>query len=331
MTSLKTTLIVILSLAGGSPLFAQQSLSSLFNDTTLNPGNQPVIATFNSPYIVSAQSNETLHKHDLTLYISHRFDDIAGKYGGVKTLFGMDNATDVKIAFQYGISNRLTVGIGRYKGAPELRYLNVPFNTISELWFGEIKYRLLQQTENNHVPFAITLYGNALASSRASDENPSSDAHFNNFSDRWDFMLQAIFARKFSDKLSFAILPTYLRRNYVAFGDENNLYALGVGGRWQFNRSMAIVADCFVPFRSQASKNYFKSNGIIFYAPISVGWEIVTGGHVFHIDFTNGDAISGNQMIPYTTRNWGKGEFRWGFNLSRTFTLFEGTKKNWKL
>lgn len=320
----------MLQLLLGAPLFAQQNLSSLFNDTTLNPPNQPVIATFNSPYIVNAQSNETLHKHDLTLYIDHRFDDIAGKYGGVKTLFGLDNAPDVNIGFQYGISNKLTVGIGRYKGAPEVRYLQVPFNTISELWYGEMKYRLLQQTVNNHIPFAITLYGNALASSRSVDPNPASDAHFNNFSDRWSFMIQAIFARKFNDKFSFAILPTYLRRNYVAFGDENNMYALGLGGRWQFNKMMAIVADGFIPFRPQTSRNYFKSNGIIFYAPISIGWEIVTGGHVFNILFTNADAISGNQMIPYTTRNWGKGEFRWGFNLSRTFTLFEGTKHNWK-
>lgn len=331
MTYIKTICLVIASLACGSPLLAQQNLSSLFNDTTLNPPNQPVIGTFSSPYIVNAQSNETLHKHDLTLYIAHRFDDIAGKYGGVKTLFGLDNAPDVNVAFQYGISNRLTAGIGRYKGAPEVRYVKVPFNSISELWYGELKYRLLQQTENNHVPLSITLYGNAQASSQASVVNPSSDAYFNNFSDRWSFMVQAIFARKFNDKLSFVILPTYLRRNYVAFGDENNMYALGIGGRWKFNRSMAIVADAFIPFRSQASKNYFTSNGIVFYAPISIGWEIVTGGHVFHIDFTNANAISGNQMIPYTTRNWGKGEFRWGFNLSRTFTLFEGTKHTWKM
>lgn len=321
MYSFRTTSLIIGLLIAGTQLYAQQNLSSLFSDSTLNPPNQPVIGTFASPYIVNAQSNETLYKHSLTLYIAHRFDDIAGKYGGVKTLFGLDNAPDVKVGFQYGISNRLTVGIGRYKGAPEVRYLKVPFNTISELWFGEIKYRLLQQTENNHIPLAITLYGNALASSRAEDPNPSSDAHFNNFSDRWSFMIQAIFARKFSDKLSFAIIPIYLRRDYVAFGDENNMYALGIGGRWKFNRSMAIVADGFVPFRSAASRNYFKSNGITFYAPISIGWEIVTGGHVFHIDFTNANAISGNQMIPYTTRSWGKGEFRWGFNLSRTFTL----------
>lgn len=328
MNLIKTVFLVALPVACVSPLFAQQNLSSLFSDSTLNPPNQPVLGTFSSPFIVNAQSNETLHKHDLNFYIAHRFDDIAGKYGGVKTLFGLDNATDVMIAFQYGISNRLTAGIGRFKGAPEVRDLKAPFNSINQLWYGELKYRLLEQTENNSMPFAITLYGNAQASSMASNQNPSSDAHFNNFGDRWSFMIQAIIARKFNNKISFEVMPTYLRRDYVAFGDENNMYALGLCGRWKLSRSMAIVADAFIPFRSQTSKNYFMSNGIVFYVPLSIGWEIVVDGHVFNINFTNADAISGNQMIPYTTRNWTKGEFRWGFNLSRTFTLSGNAKRN---
>lgn len=321
MASFKTTFLIIGLMLAGSHLHAQQNLSSLFNDSTLNPPDLPVLGTFASPSIVNAQSNETVYKHSLNFYIAHRFDDIAGKNGGASTLFGLDNATDVKIGFQYGITNRLTVGVGRYRGASEVRYLKVPFNSIYELWCGEIKYRLLQQTENNHVPFAITLYGNALASSRAVDPNPVSDAHFNNFGQRWNFMIQAIFARKFGEKFSLAILPTYLRRDLVAPGDQSNMFALGIGARWKFRKDMAIVADGFAPFRSGTGTNYFRSNGIIFYAPISVGWEIVTGGHVFHLDFTNADAISDTQMIPYTTRDWGKGQFRWGFNLSRTFAL----------
>jgi hypothetical protein len=94
---------------------------------------------------------------------------------------------------------------------------------------------------------------------------------------------------------------------------------------------MAIIADYFIPFRSSTSRDYFSANGVTFYAPLSVGWEIETGGHVFHIDFTNATAILGNQFIPYTTRTWTKGEFRWGFNISRTFTLFSPKKgRHWK-
>jgi len=306
----------------------QDNLSSLFPDSSLGTAHETVINTFKSTMIVNAQSNETLHKHDLVFNISHRFDDIAGSAGGVKTFFGLDNSTDVKIFFEYGITDRLTVGIGRSKGAPEYREVNVPFNSLTELWEGKIKYRLLTQTEDGRRPFAVTLFANAVVSSMSRDTALHSDANFGKFSDRWSFTGQVIIARKFSERFSFAVLPTLVHRNLVAPGDKSDLYALGLGGRWQFNRHMAIIADYFIPFRSEATKNYFSANGISLYNPLSVGWEIETGGHVFHIDFTNAAAILENQFIPYTTRSWTKGQFRWGFNISRTFTL--GKKSTWK-
>lgn len=329
MVSIKKCALFLLFVLPATGLSAQDnSLSSLFTDSAMGTAHEPVINTFKSSMIVNAQSNETLHKHDLVFNVSHRFDDIAGTNGGVKTFFGLDNSTDIKIFFEYGISDRLTIGIGRAKGSPEYNEVAVPFNSLTQLWEGKLKYKLLQQTEDDRVPIAITLFANAVVSSRKVDTAFYSDAHFQNFSDRWSFMGQVILARKFSQRFSVAVLPTLIHRNLVAPGDKQNLYALGLGGRWQFNRHMAIIADYFIPFRAQSSTDYFKGNGVAFRNPLSVGWEIETGGHVFHIDFTNATGILENQFIPYTTRSWGKGQFRWGFNISRTFTL--GKKQAWK-
>lgn len=304
-----------------------QDLSGLFADSTMKPPGEPVLNTFKSTMIVNAQSNETLHKHDLVFNISHRFDDIAGNGGGVKTFFGLDNSTDVKIFFEYGITDRLEVGIGRSKGSPEYNEVEVPFNSLTQLWEGKIKYRLIRQTDDGRVPLSITLFGNAVVSSMHTD-TAHADANFQNFSDRWSFTGQVILARKFSERLSLAVLPTLVHRDLVAPGDKQDLVALGLGGRWQFNRHMAIIADYFLPFRSSSEKDYFSGHGVTFRNPLSIGWEIETGGHVFHIDFTNATAILENQFIPYTTRSWGKGQFRWGFNISRTFTI--GKKHTWK-
>ncbi|HEY9258337.1 DUF5777 family beta-barrel protein [Chitinophaga sp.] len=49
---------------------------------------------------------------------------------------------------------------------------------------------------------------------------------------------------------------------------------------------------------------------------------------MFSITFTNSTAILENQFIPETTSSWVQGQFRWGFNISRRFTLFG--KKDWK-
>jgi len=40
------------------------------------------------------------------------------------------------------------------------------------------------------------------------------------------------------------------------------------------------------------------------------------------LNFTNAEAISENQFLRRTTTSWGDGQFRWGFNLSRTFSLW---------
>lgn len=311
-------LLLILGIAG--QVSAQDKLSQLFEDSS-GRSHQPVIATFKSDHIVNAQSNETVHQHDLIVNITHRFDDIAGEFGGIRTFFGLDNSTDIRIGFEYGITDRLTVGLARTKGAPETRAKGLFFNSLKELWEGKLKYRLLQQTEDDHVPLAVTLFANAVISSQAAFDDPTSDTHFTNFGDRWSFVGQAIIARKFNDRISVAILPTYVKRNLVAFGDMNNLFALGIGGRVKITKTMAIVADYFLPFRSSESRNYFKQKGVRFYQPLAIGWEIQTGGHVFHINFTNSTAIVENQFIPYTTRSWAKGQFRWGFNISRSFTL----------
>jgi hypothetical protein len=48
-------------------------------------------------------------------------------------------------------------------------------------------------------------------------------------------------------------------------------------------------------------------------------WD--TGGHVFQLNFTNATGIFETDYIPYTISNWGDGEFRMGFTISRWFNL----------
>jgi hypothetical protein len=60
---------------------------------------------------------------------------------------------------------------------------------------------------------------------------------------------------------------------------------------------------------------------------LALGIEIETGGHVFHLNFTNSSGIIENNYIPNTTDSWLKGGFKFGFNISRVFTL-GGKKKH---
>ena len=321
LANYRIKILLISSCIVGCLRVAAQDLSSLYPDSA--DAEKYIKGTFNSDYILTAQSNETLFKHELRLNVTHRFDDLAGQFGGVKTFFGIENSTDIKIGVDYGVTDRLTLGLSRAKGSAEVRGGSVSFNSLTQLFEGKMKYKLLKQTTDNRIPLSLTGYANAVVSTRAALDDSASDAHFEGLQDRWSFMFQLILARKFNSSFSIAILPTYIRRNFVAFKDMNGVLALGIGARWKLTPRMALVADYFIPFRSAESDSYFRQHEVEFYHPFSIGWEIVTGGHIFHISISNSTAILENQFIPYTTRNWKNGEFRLGFDISRSFTLEE--------
>ena len=286
-----------------------QDLANLFEDSTTT--HEPVIATYKSTRIIQGASTETLKKRELDFRVDHRFGDAGGEFGGTKTFFGMDNSTDIRIAFEYGITDRLMAGISRSKGS----------GGQTQMYEGLAKYRLLQQTTDNHIPITLAVFGNLVASGMTSSTVKSDVSYFDKFSDRMSYTGQLIIGRKFNRNLSLSLLPTLVHRNRVGYMDENDVFALGGGGRIKFSNRMGLLVEYFYPFRSRETKDYFEAQGRKLYNPLSAGLEIETGGHVFHINFTNSTAILENQFIPLTTTSWMQGAFRWGFNISRRFSL----------
>lgn len=279
--------------------------------------HEKVSATFKSTKLINGHTNETIYKNELDFKVDHCFGDIGGSNGGLKQFFGLDNSTDVRIGFEYGISDRLSVGLARAKGA----------TAVQQLYEVSIKYRLLEQTTDDYIPVAVTLFGsNTIAAVTASTEQTSPIA-YKNLQDRMNYVSQVIIARKFTSNISFSLTPSYVHRNFTAFRDQNDLFAIGAGGRAKISKRMALVVDYTLPFRNKADQAYLEEiNGTKFYNPLGVGLEIETGGHVFHLNFTNATAIEEMQYIPSTTSSWLKGQYRWGFSISRRFS-FDKKKK----
>ncbi|MEO8412691.1 MAG: DUF5777 family beta-barrel protein [Ginsengibacter sp.] len=296
---------------------AQDSLSNLLDkemSTKMAGKKQYTYATFKGTQLVNSRTVETIGKGDLDFRVSHRFGDIGGQFGGEKSFFGLENSTDVKISFDYGITNRLTAGVSRSKGATSVR----------QLYEVSLKYKLLRQTDGHTMPFTVTAYSNVVVTSMSSNAKANTPDHFNSFGDRLSFANQLLIARKFSDNFSLMLVPSWVHTNYVIHNDQNDIFAIGIGGRVKLTKRMALVADYFKVFRNKTSINNFENDGLSFYNPLGIGVEFETGGHVFDFTFTNSTAIMENQFIPYTTTSWRQWRFRWGFNLSRIFSL----KKN---
>lgn len=273
-----------------TPAFSQEELL----DEVVQ--DDKVMASFKTTRIVNAHSIETVKKRTLDFRITHHFGDFAGDNGGIHSFFGMDNAADIRIGLEYGITDRLTVGLGRSK--------------VAELVDGFLKFRLLQQTTSNSMPVSLTLFANS-GFTPAKDVDNRYDKLANRFSYTWQLLL----ARKFSRKLSLQLIPSLNHRNLVTGEDENDLFSLGLGGRFKITKRFAVLADYFYTFSD------FRKDNNIYSAPLGVGIEIETGGHVFHVFFTNNAGIVENNFIPNTTSSWEKGEFKLGFNISRVFTL----------
>ena len=97
---------------------------------------------------------------------------------------------------------------------------------------------------------------------------------------------------------------------------KNNAYALGFGSRFKLSKRTALVVDYFPVLNRPAHSTTTNS--------ISIGFDIETGGHVFQLHFSNSTGMNERAFITDTHDSWGKGEIRFGFNLSRIFTI----KKN---
>lgn len=277
---------------------AQDDLLDLLDSTNVDTQSRQVFATFKTTRIVNGHSIETVKRKSLDFRVTHHFGDVSGENGGVHTLYGLDQAADIRIAFEWGINDRLTLGAGRSK--------------IGELLDGYAKYRLLGQTTDNKIPVSTTLLINAGFSPQK-----NLNGEYNNAAHRLSYTYQLLIARKFTPGFSLQLMPTVLHRNYLFNPeDQHDLFSLGIGGRLKLSKRVALLADYFHTF-----SQFRQQNSSLYSAPLGFGIEIETGGHVFHMFFTNNAGIVENAFIPNTTSSWTEGEFKFGFNISRTFSL----------
>jgi hypothetical protein len=269
---------------------------------------------FYSQKAINSKTVEVHPKGIMDFSIDHYFGDIAGDNGGPKHgFFGLDAIKDVRIGFQIGLSDRLNVLIARAKGS----------GFVTNQYELGLKYQALRQKDNDpgH-PLSLTFFANdVLSAMKATDSALHLENSFEDFGSRHSQVVQVLVARKFG-KVSLQLNPLYLHTNYVEPNAQENLFAVGGAIRWPISKKFVLIADYFHTFRSQNSVDYFASKGIGFHDPFGIGFEIITEGHVFHLNFTNATDILENRFIRGTTSSWGDGEFRWAFTLTRNFVLF---------
>jgi opacity protein-like surface antigen len=271
-----------------------QDMDQLLEEAADN-STEYATATFKSTRILNGHSIERMPGGQLDFRISHRFGQLNT---GAYNLWGLDQA-NIHFSLEYGITDWVMLGIGR--------------GTYEKTFDGFLKFSVLRQSKGDrNMPVSLSYFASSAVNSLKWTGPGSLD-----FWDRVSYVQQLLVARKFNERFSLEINPTYVHRNMVDTElDPNDVWAIGGGARFKLTRRLSLNAEYYyiIPPRHD-----FQS--VETFNPLSLGVDIETGGHVFTILLTNSLAMIEKGFIGETTGTWKDGGIHLGFNISRVFAL----------
>ena len=299
-----------------------------------------VTRAFKSTRVIMGQSMEMLGKGVMDVRILHRFGYVNS---GIYDFFGWDQGAQMRFGFDFGLSNNFMIGVGRTsldkeydvlaKWRPVQQATGPGASPFSILWTADFTVNTSKSDQYFIFPNNIPAFTRV-----ASGGDTTNVANTYGFSERWSLYSGVIIGRKFSEKFTAQLTPevvlhhnyalrpsSVLDVNYAGTRPEvgnNTIVALGIGARYRLSKHFAFVVDYHHIFSGLAD-----GDGIDYQDPLSVGFDIETGGHVFQLHFSNAIGMTERSVLGATTDKWSKGDFRFGFNLSRVFTI-GGKSKN---
>ncbi|MDJ0645368.1 MAG: DUF5777 family beta-barrel protein [Flavobacteriaceae bacterium] len=265
------------------------SQEDLLKDIDRDDPNQYEDAAFKGLKIVNFESTKIADKKLFYLVVSHRFGSVKT---GIKDFFGLDQAV-TRLNFIYGLTDWLNVSVSR--------------SSFNKTYEGALKYRLIRQKKND---FPVTLVGyNSVTINTSLDEEVLTGLEFKH---RVAYVSQILVSRKFNKNFSLQVIPTLVHENLTKLESQDNTqYALGIGGRHKLTKRWSINLD-YGWHLNRVSNSPFRN-------PLSIGFDLETGGHVFQLHFTNAQPMNANGFLTQGVGDWGDGDFFFGFNLSRVF------------
>ena len=271
-----------------------QDLDKMLEEAT-GSSTSYTTATFKSTRIINGHSIERMQAGQLDVRISHRFGSINS---GAYDLWGLDQAY-MHLGMEYGITNWVMVGLGR--------------GTYEKAYDGFLKFSLLRQSKGDrNMPVSMSLFTSVAYRTLKFPITETVNAW-----DKMSYVAQLLVARKFNERFSLEINPTYIHRNMVDTEmDPNDIWSAGAGFRFKITKRMSLNAEYYYVIPPIHDYRSVKT-----YNPLAIGVDIETGGHVFTIMITNSVAMIEKGFIGETTEQWKGAGIRLGFNLSRVFTL----------
>ncbi len=252
------------------------------------------VRLFETGILVDNQTVGTPYRGMLEFEIHHRFGTVNNV---LDDLFGLWAPANIRLGLNYGVTDRLMIAVGTAK--------NYKAQDLA------VKYAILQQTESGRVPVSVSYYGNLGIN--LLNQNTFGPAHDWREIHRLSYFNQLLVARRFGERLTLQLAPTFIWLNAVEMGYRNAHYGISAGAKLTVTGSHNLIVEYDQLFNSQ------KEEELNARPQLAVGWEIGTPTHAFQIFFANYKDILGQYNFVYNQNGIGDGRFLIGLNVTVRF------------
>jgi hypothetical protein len=264
------------------PAFVSTASGQLTRQRVQTDG--PVENVFWSDTNIGIGTVRNLPAGNLNTTVAHTFGLING---GLERFFGMDDGANTRLGLDYGITDRLSVGIGR-----------MTFNKVVDL---RGKYNLLRQTVSGSIPLEL-----AVKVSAGINTTPGTGL---GTGDRMSYFTSILMARKFGG-FSVQVTPMLAHFNRVAAGNPHQLAGLGLVFSVNLSERFALSAE-YLPVIGDRNAGTHDAFGL--------GLNIDTGGHIFQLFVTTSQWHGEPYIMANNSNRLLDGHLRFGFNINRVF------------
>ena len=251
--------------------------------------NQPADELFWSPSITILPSTTTLKRGNLDFVIHHAFGPVSS---GIRNLFGLDAAANIRFGLDYGLTDAIMIGVGRSR-----------FNKVVDL---RVKARVLRRG------------GWQIAGLYAAGVETPEDGR--DLVDRMSYHASTLIGKRLSERMVVQLAPGFSRFVYAPdelrpatnelLISQNNHWSVGAAGRYEMRDNVSLTAEYLAVLGERTDGTHDV---------LSVGVDLETGGHVFQMFFTSTQWITPQHAIAWSRSPISDLDFGWGFNVHRVF------------
>lgn len=260
---------------------------------------RPVEQTFMAPRNINLLTVQNLAGGELHYSIMHTFGYVNN---GIQTLWGIDNGANIRLSLEYGLSDQLSVGIGR--------------SSFDKIVDATVRYHVIRQMSDDSNPVSISFSGGIGINTSEYAYLEALGQSGYSMSDRLNFYGSTLIARKFSNSFSLQLSPGVVHFNRVGFQTrvedptQTTYFTIGVASRMKVTARSAVTFQ-FIPALSgeRSGHNY------------AIGYDIETGGHVFQLFLSTSQALNDSYLFASENGKISDREVRFGFNINRLFSV----------